>query len=87
MGAILPRDTHFYVEGRARVRHSVRVSYRRTEMAAEKLESWSFCLSRKPSRTGWDVETTRSGYGYENAKANVMMDYKGWYIVCSRKVR
>jgi hypothetical protein len=58
-----------------------------TPMAAEKLESWSFCLSRKPSRTGWDVETTRSGYGYENAKANVMMDYKGWFIVRSRKVR
>ena len=35
----------------------------------------------------WDVETTRSGYGYENAKANVMMDYKGWFIVRSRKVR
>ena len=46
-------------------------------MAAEKLESWEFCLSRKPSRTGWDVTTTRTGYGYENAKANVMMDYKG----------
>ena len=26
MGAILPRDTHFYVEGSAKVRHSVRVS-------------------------------------------------------------
>ncbi len=58
-----------------------------TPMAAEKLESWSFCLSRKPSRSGWDVETTRSGYGYENCKANVLMDYKGWYIVRSRKVR
>ena len=46
-----------------------------------------FCLSRKPSRTGWDVSTTRTGYGYENAKANVMMDYKGWFIVRSRKVR
>ena len=59
----------------------------RTPMAVEKLESWEFCLSRKPSRTGWDVSTTRTGYGYENAKANVMMDYKGWYIVRSRKVR
>ena len=47
-------------------------------MAAEKLESWSFCLSRKPSR---------SGYGYENCKAKVMMDYKGWFIVRSKKVR
>ena len=56
-------------------------------MAAEKLESWEFCLSRKPSRTGWDVSTTRTGYGYENCKANVLMDYKGWYIVRSRKVR
>ncbi len=56
-------------------------------MAAEKLESWSFCLSRKPSRSGWDVETTRSGYGYDNCKANVLMDYKGWFIVRSRKVR
>ncbi len=26
MGAILPRDTHFYVEGSAKVRHSVRIS-------------------------------------------------------------
>ena len=26
LGAILPRDTHFYVEGSAKVRHSVRVS-------------------------------------------------------------
>ena len=26
MGAILPRDTHFYVEGSAKVHHSVRVS-------------------------------------------------------------
>ena len=50
-------------------------------MATEKLESWSFCLSRKPSRSGWDVETTRSGYGYDNCKANVLYDYKGWYIV------
>ena len=58
-----------------------------TPMGSEKLESWEFCLSRKPSRTGWDVSTTRTGYGYENAKANVMMDYKGWYIVRSRKVR
>ena len=47
---------------------------KRTPMAAEKLESWEFCLSRKPSRSGWDVSTTRTGYGYENAKANVMMD-------------
>ena len=39
-------------------------------MATEKLESWEFCLSRKPSRTGWDVSTTRSGYGYENAKGS-----------------
>ena len=30
-------------------------------MAAEKLESWEFCLSRKPSRTGWDVSTTQDG--------------------------
>ena len=37
-------------------------------MAAEKLESWEFCLSRKPSRTGWDVATTRTGYGYENCQ-------------------
>jgi len=28
MGAILPRDTHFYVEGSAKVHHSVRVSKR-----------------------------------------------------------
>jgi hypothetical protein len=56
-------------------------------MGSEKLESWEFCLSRKPSRSGWDVETTRSGYGYENCKASVMMDYKGWFIVRSRKVR
>ena len=63
------------------------IFYRRDTDGSEKLESWSFCLSRKPSRSGWDVETTRSGYGYENAKANVMMDYKGWYIVRSRKVR
>ena len=35
-------------------------------MTVEKLESWEFCLSRKPSRTGWDVSTTRTGYGYEN---------------------
>ena len=55
-------------------------------MGSEKLESWEFCLSRKPSRTGWDVSTTRTGYGYENAKASVMMDYKGWFIVRSRKV-
>ena len=54
---------------------------------AEKLESWEFCLSRKPSRTGWDVSTTRTGYGYENAKASVLMDYKGWFIVRSKKVR
>ena len=27
------------------------------------------------------LSTTRTGYGYENAKANVMMDYKGWLIV------
>ncbi len=56
-------------------------------MATEKLESWEFSLSRKPSRSGWDVTTTRSGYGYENCKASVMMDYKGWFIVRSRKVR
>ena len=54
-------------------------------MAAEKLESWEFSLSRKPSRTGWDVTTTRTGYGYENCKANVLMDYKGWFIVCSKE--
>ncbi len=29
----------------------------------------------------------RTGYGYENAKANVLMDYKGWFIVRSKKVR
>ena len=29
----------------------------------------------------------RTGYGYENAKANVMMDYKGWFMVRSKKVR
>ena len=55
-------------------------------MAVEKLESWEFCLSRKPSRTDWDVSTTRAGYGYENAKASVLMDYKGWFIVRSKKV-
>ena len=56
-------------------------------MAAEKLESWEFCLSRKPSRNWLGCINTRTGYGYENAKANVMMDYKGWFIVRSKKVR
>ena len=60
---------------------------KRTPMGVEKLESWEFCLSRKPSRTGWDVSTIRTGYGYENAKASVLMDYKGWFIVRSKKVR
>ena len=29
--------------------------------------------------------TVRTGYGYENAKASVMMDYKGWFMC--KKVR
>ena len=53
----------------------------------EKLGSWEFCLSKQPSKTGWDVTTIRQGYGYENAKSNVLMDYRGWHIVRSRPVR